>query len=118
VGFHLHLHGHVLGAHRCGVTAYCDLLLDNPRCFVFMRDHHCHRFASVMGSLFAALYPEDRGLPVAPWSYAPARITRASLSKISPISRSLTISGGVTASVSPTERMVRLSSWKARTMAS
>ena len=50
--------------------------------------------------------------------YATALITRATLAKISSISRSLTISGGVSAMVSPVTRMTRLSALNAVSMAS
>jgi hypothetical protein len=50
--------------------------------------------------------------------YATARMTRATFSKISPISASLTINGGAIANVSPVMRMTKSSSWKARSMAS
>ena len=46
-------------------------------------------------------------------AYAIARITLATLSMISPIWSSLTIKGGVSASVSPATRSIRSLSWKA-----
>ncbi len=50
--------------------------------------------------------------------YATARMTRATFSKISPISASLAIRGGAIASVSPVMRMTKSSSWNARSIAS
>jgi hypothetical protein len=50
--------------------------------------------------------------------YATALITRATLANISSISRSLTISGGVSAMVSPVTRMTRFSALNACSMAS
>ena len=47
-----------------------------------------------------------------------ARITRPTLSKISPICASLTINGGAMASVSPVMRITKSSSWNARSIAS
>lgn len=50
--------------------------------------------------------------------YATAASTALVFSNISPISSSLTISGGEKASVSPAMRNIRPCSWKARSMAS
>ena len=57
-------------------------------------------------------------LEAAMMNYATALITRPTLSKISPICASLTISGGDSAMVSPATRIMKPSSWKARSIAS
>jgi hypothetical protein len=56
----------------------------------------------------------ERGAVV---SYFTASMTRATLPKISAISLSVAISGGVSAMVSPVTRITRPSSWKAFSIA-
>src|SRR5262249_31377732 len=112
-----------VAAHHLDAVAAAGILEPAPAVERVVLDERAHARALIdqhLGEMRTdeAVRTGDEDALVGDRVHATARITRATLSKISAVWLSLTISGGVSASVSPLFRIITPSSWDALAMAS